>query len=133
MFEPSNDTVWTSGVVDVRPLMDGRLRVGSKVERTSRFLGRTFAYEYEVVEADGDRMVAMHVEQPFPMQIRYELADAPGGHTVAVIHAKGEAGGFYRLAAPLLNSMVRRSIAKDLAALKAHLEQLTSASEPSTR
>lgn len=125
MFEPRNDVSWTSGVVDVRPLTEGRLRVGSRVERTSRFLGRTFAYQYEVVEADGDRMVAMHVEQPFPMQIRYELAEAADGATVATIHAKGEAGGFYRLAAPLLNRMVRRNITKDLAALKAQLESVT--------
>lgn len=123
MFDPKNDAIWTTGVVDVRPLTDGRLRVGSRVERTSRFLGRTFAYQYEVVEADTDRLVAMHVEEPFPMQIRYELVDAPEGPgTIATIHARGEAGGFYRLAAPLLNRMVRRNIENDLKALKKHLE-----------
>src|SRR5262249_21201742 len=98
MFDPTNDTLWTTGVIDVRPLAPARLGVGSKVERTSKFLGRTFAYHYEVVEADGDRTVAMKVEQPFPMQIRYALDESPEG-TVASIHATGEAGGFYRLAA----------------------------------
>jgi hypothetical protein len=65
----------------------------------------------------------MRVEEPFPMQIRYELADAPGGGTIAVIHAKGDASGFYRFAAPLMNRMVRRNIRKDLEALKTRVEE----------
>jgi hypothetical protein len=121
MFDPANDTIWTTGVVDVRPLTPGRLHEGSKVERTSKFLGRRFAYQYEVVEAAEDRLVVMRVEQPFPMQIRYELEDAGEG-TRAVIHARGDAGGFYEIAAPLLNRMVKKNIQKDLDALKAHLE-----------
>ena len=123
MFNPTNDAIWTTGVVDVRPLTEGRLRVGSKVERTSKFLGRQFAYQYEVVEADDDRLVAMRVEQPFPMVIRYELLDASeGAGTRATIHARGNAGGFYRIAAPLLNRMVKRSITNDLESLKEYLE-----------
>lgn len=121
MFEPENDPIWTTGVVSVRPLTEGRLRTGARVERTTRFLGRTFSYVYEVVDAEGDRFVAMTVAQPFPMQIRYELEDSEGA-TVARIHAKGDAGGFYRLAAPLLDAMVRRNIARDLENLRRHLE-----------
>jgi hypothetical protein len=131
MFDPKNDVAWTTGVIDVRPLsqmVEGRLDVGAKVERTSRFLGKTFAYTYEVIEAAADRTVLMRVEQPFPMQIRYELDDAGDGSTVAVIHARGEAGGFYRIAAPLLNRMVKKNITKDLEALKACLEARSDAS-----
>jgi hypothetical protein len=127
MFEPSNDTLWTGGVVAVRPLTQGRLTAGSKVERTSKFMGRQFAYQYEVVEAKGDELVAMKVEKPFPMQIRYELDESPEG-TVARIHATGDAGGFYRIAGPLLNGMVKKNITNDLKALKKHLEGKSSSS-----
>lgn len=48
------------------------------------------------------------------------VEDADG--TRVVIHARGEAGGFYKIAAPLLNRMVRKNIQKDLDTLKAHLE-----------
>jgi hypothetical protein len=124
MFDPENDKVWTTGVVDVKPLSPGRLRRGSKVERTSKFLGRRFGYQYEVIDADDDRLVEMRVEEPFPMHIRYELADEGDGgvRTRVVIHARGEAGGFYKIAAPLLNRMVRKNIQKDLDTLKEHLE-----------
>lgn len=121
MFEPSNDAVWTTGVVECRPLTPGRLRTGSRVERVTRFLGRQFGYQYEVVAADGDRSVEMRVEEPFPMHIRYELQEVPGG-TLARIRARGDASGFYRLAAPLMARMVRGNITKDLELLKAHLE-----------
>jgi len=121
MFDPQNDLEWTTGVVGVRPLTEGRLRKGSRVERTSKFLGRTFSYTYEVVDNDGDRFVEMRVEEPFPMHIRYELEEADG-KTRAAIHAKGEAGGFYRLAAPLLNRMVKKNITRDLETLKAKIE-----------
>jgi len=38
------------------------------------------------------------------------------------IHARGDAGGFYRIAAPLLNRMVKRSITNDLETPKEYLE-----------
>lgn len=129
MFEPENDPIWTSGVVAVRPAQPGRLRVGSRVERTSRFLGREFSYEYEVIEAEPERLVVMRVEKPFPMLIRYELEVESGSETHVTIHARGDAGGFYRLAAPLLERMVRRNIENDLAALEAHLEASHAGSE----
>ena len=52
MFDPANDAAWTSGVVTSRPLTEGRLRPGSRVERTTRFLGREFSYVYYVVDTD---------------------------------------------------------------------------------
>jgi hypothetical protein len=121
MFEPKNDALWTTGVIECRPLTEGPLRTGSRVERVSKFLGRNFAYLVEVVDHEDARFVAMRVTEPFPMEIRYELEDEAGG-TRARIRARGEATGFFRLAGPLLSRMVRRSIGNDLALLKECLE-----------
>jgi hypothetical protein len=120
MFDPANDVAWTTGIVACRPLTEGPLRAGSRVERTARFLGKRFDYQYEVTDADADRFVDMRVEQPFPMHVRYELTDAPGG-TLVAIHARGEARGFFRIAGPILNRMVRRNIRKDLELLRTKL------------
>ena len=121
MFDPRNDAAWTTGVVESRPLTDGRLRPGSRVERTTQFLGRQFTYIYSVVEAEDDRFVEIRVDKPFPMQVRYELEDAADG-TLARIRARGDAGCFFNLAAPLLGMMVGRSIGADLEALRTRLE-----------
>ena len=120
MFDPRQDTAWTNGVVASKSLTEGPLRAGSRVERLSRFLGREFTYQYEVVAMDPERFVELRVEQPFPMVIRYELDDTREG-TTARIHARGDASTFFSIAAPLLAPMVRRSIARDLAALRDHL------------
>ena len=129
MFEPRNDAQWTTGVVSSRPLTEGRLAAGSRVERTTRFLGREFTYVFTVVDADDDRSVDIRVERPFPMQVRYELQDAGAG-TIARIHARGDAGGFFSLAAPLLSMMVGRNIAADLEQLRKRLETASDRGSP---
>ena len=121
MFDPTNDGIWTTGVVTSIPLQPGRLRTGSQVDRVTRFMGRQFGYRYQVLEADGDRSVELAVAKPFPMHIRYELEDA-GADTRTRIHAWGDSGGFFKVAAPLMQRMVHRSIANDLKQLKSHLE-----------
>jgi len=122
MFDPRHDAEWTTGVISVRPLTDGPLRAGARVERTVKFLGRRFGYQYECVDAAPERFVELRVEQPFPMQVRYQLDDVPDG-TLASIRARGEASGFFRVAAPLLSRMVRRNITRDLEQLKQILER----------
>jgi hypothetical protein len=121
MFEPRNDALWTTGVVDCKPLTEGLLQTGSRVERTSKFLGRRFSYLVEVTDYAPNTFVEMRVAEPFPMHIRYELEDQDGG-TRARIRTRGEATGFFRVAAPLLGRMVRRSITNDLENLKEYLE-----------
>jgi hypothetical protein len=121
MFEPTNDAAWTSGVIAVNPLTPGRLHVGSRVERTVKFLGKQFSYTYEVVAAEGDSLVEMTVTKPFPMHVRYELDAVDAVTTKAAIHARGDASGFYKLMSPIMNRMVRRNIRRDLEALASAL------------
>ena len=75
------------------------------VERTARFLGRSFTYGYVVTAAEPDTFVELKVDKPFPMLVRYELADDAGG-TVAAIHASGSPGRFFGWATPLMQRQV---------------------------
>lgn len=122
MFEPRNDAIWTTGVVEVEPEQDGPLRTGTAVKRISKFLGRRFGYRIEVVDADIDRFVEMTAKEPFEMRVRYELEDRGEGRTLARIRTSGGGTGFFKVAAPLLGRMVRRSITNDLENLKTYLE-----------
>jgi hypothetical protein len=121
MFDPARDAQWTGGVVEVRPLTEGLLRTGSRVERVSRFMGKTFPYLVEVTDSAPESFVQMKVDKPFPMNIRYELEDVAEG-TRARIRCSGEARGFFRIAGPLMNRMVKKSITEDLERLKACVE-----------
>ncbi len=121
MFDPANDLRWTGGITSSRPDQPGRLREGSTVVRTARFLGRTFDYRYVVTRDEPDRLVELRVDRPFPMHVTYELEDAPGGTSVA-IRAAGSPGRFFGWATPLMTRQVRRSITADLERLRASLE-----------
>jgi hypothetical protein len=121
MFDPANDLAWTGGITASRPDQPGPLVEGATVVRTAKFLGRTFDYGYVVTAHEPDRLIEMKVEKPFPMTVRYELADVPEGTNVA-IRAAGSPGGFFAVAEPLMRWQVRRSIAADLGRLKKNVE-----------
>jgi hypothetical protein len=122
MFDPTNDIRWTGGITDSRPAQPGPLTTGATVERTARFLGRSFTYGYVVTQHEPGRLVQLQVERPFPMTVRYELQDGPGG-TLVTIHATGTPGRFFSWATPLMRSNVRKSIAADLERLRRCLEE----------
>jgi hypothetical protein len=121
MFDPGNDLRWTGGITSSTPGQPGLLVAGASVERTARFMGRTFRYGYVVTQHEPDRLVQLRVDRPFPMLVRYELEDADGG-TLVAIHAAGNPGRFFGWATPVLRRQVRRSISADLERLRACLE-----------
>ncbi len=120
--DASNDPLWIGGVVESGVLSDGPVRQGTRVARVAKFLGRRIEYVNEVIEYDpGVRLVMKSVSGPFPMTISYEFEEAEGG-TLTRIHVRGEAEGFFKLAAPVLARFVGRSINRDLETLKRLLE-----------
>lgn len=122
MFDPANDLAWTGGITSSRPARPGPLVHGAAVQRTARFLGRTFTYGYVVTAHQPDRLVELKVDKPFPMLVRYELVDAPQDCTLVAIHAAGSPGGFFGWATPIMARQVRRSITADLHRLRDQLE-----------
>ena len=123
-MDPANDLTWIGGLREAEVLTDGPVGPGTRVRRVAGFLGRKIEYVNEIVEHDPPRRLVMRsVKAPFPMTVTYEFESADGGAaTRASVRVQGDAGGFYRLAAPLLSAQVRRSVAADLRRLKEHLE-----------
>ncbi len=120
--DASNDPLWIGGVVESGVLSDAPVRQGTRIARVAKFLGRRIEYVNEVIEYDpGVRLVMKSVSGPFPMTVSYEFEETDGG-TLTQIHVRGEAEGFFKLAAPVLARFVRRSIMRDLETLKGLLE-----------
>jgi uncharacterized protein YndB with AHSA1/START domain len=118
----AQDTLWTSGLLEAHQLTDGPFAAGTRIERTSKFLGRRFSYTIEIRHVEPDAHIEMVTTAgPFPMTIHYQLDDQAEG-TRMRIRALGEPGGFFSLAAPLLGRSVRRQIGLDLETLKEVLE-----------
>lgn len=140
-MDPANDTRWILALDSARvlpggpggggsgasgPAVNGTDEVGpgTRVERIAGFLGRRIEYVNEIEEYDPPRRLAMRsVKAPFPMTVVYEFEEADEGATLARIRAGGDTQGFYSVAGPLLNQMVKRGISRDLEALKDLMER----------
>src|SRR5687767_7861596 len=101
----------------------GPIGHGSRVRRIASFMGKRIEYVMEVVGWEPGRRMDLHaVEAPMPMDVTYAFEPLGGNRTRATIRVRGDAGGIYRIAGPLMSRQVKRSISKDLANLKRLME-----------
>ena len=120
--DPDNAPEWYANIRSVEWRTDPPLRVGSVVAFTARFLGRTLAYEYEIVALEiGVRLVMRTAQGPFPMETTYTWIPAAEG-TRMTLRNRGAPTGFSKLLAPLLAPAMRRANRKDLRRLQEILE-----------
>ena len=119
-----NDPTWTQGIRTAeltREADGGGFGVGAEVTRTAYFLGRRIDYVLRVAAHEPPQLLDMvSVAGPMPMHVTYTFAPHPQG-TLARIRVRGDAGRYYRLAAPVMARKVRSSIAKDLRDLERRL------------
>jgi hypothetical protein len=120
--DPGNDRRWIAALARVDGPAELPLKEGDRVTRVARFLGRDIEYVLEMERHEPGRCLAMRsVKGPFAMHVTYEFNDAREGARMRIIN-RGDASGFYALAAPLLSRMVKSNVDKDLRRLKSLLE-----------
>lgn len=116
--DPQNDLRWTSGLVEVRPLVGASYDTGARIERVARFLGRTFAYTIDVTEVEPLRRIEMTTSAgPFPMTVSYLFDEVDGG-TRFSIRNRGEPGRWFALVGGLLAGAVQRQVQLDVDTLR---------------
>ncbi|MCE6994061.1 SRPBCC family protein [Saccharothrix sp. S26] len=120
-----HDHEWTRGIERAElsaPAPGGGFGVGAEVTRTARFLGKRLDYVLRVVAHEPPALLEMKsVAGPFPMHVTYRFDAAHAGTTMASIRVRGDAGGHYRPAGPLLARFVRAALRKDLRDLARHV------------
>ncbi|MFW5471312.1 SRPBCC family protein [Knoellia sp. CPCC 206435] len=121
--DPSNAPQWYANIGSVSWQTSPPVTVGSRMDFVARFLGRTLAYTYEVVElAANERLVMRTADGPFPMETTYTWTEVEGDRTRMTLRNQGEPAGFARLTAPMMEAAIRRATTKDLSRLKHVLE-----------
>jgi uncharacterized membrane protein len=121
--DPSNAPAWYVNIDSVEWRTPPPVAVGSRMEFSARFLGRTLVYTYEIADlVPGERLVMRTAEGPFPMETTYTWEALDGDRTRMTLRNQGEPSGFISVAAPMMAAAMRRANRKDLAKLKALLE-----------
>ena len=122
--DPTNAPEWYVNIRSVAWRTPPPVAVGSRMDFVARFLGRTLAYTYEVVElVPGERLVMRTAQGPFPMETTYTWEAVGEDRTRMTLRNRGEPAGFSKVAAPAMAAAMRRANQKDLAALKRILER----------
>jgi carbon monoxide dehydrogenase subunit G len=119
---PENDPKWISSSNDVKKTSEGPIGVGATFRTVVRFLGRRIEGESEFTEYEPKRRYATKSKSgPFPVENQSTFERVDGG-TRITFTTVAETGGFFKLAEPLLVSMVKRQFEADFANLKDLME-----------
>lgn len=122
--DPDNAAAWYGNIESVKWTTPPPARVGSRVAFVAHFLGRRLAYTYEIVELIPlMRLVMRTAEGPFPMETTYTWAATPEGFTRMTLRNRGNPSGSASMMGRFVAGAMHRTNKKDLARLKALLEQ----------
>jgi len=129
--DPANAPAWYANIRSVAWRTQPPLSIGSRMDFAARFLGRTLAYTYEVIELEPGRRLAMSTSQgPFPMRTEYTWEPVGPDATRMTLRNTGDPRGVARISGPLLEAAMRRATTRDLERLAALLEARAGGDSP---
>ncbi|MGM0876328.1 MAG: SRPBCC family protein [Bacillota bacterium] len=117
-----NNPKWQGGMLEATFTSDGPLQKGSTYEQVATFLGKKIYTTFEVIQFEKDYLIKINsVESSFPITVTRFVEPAAEGTKVSAI-VEGDASKFFKVAQPLLKSMVKRSVTSDYNRLKKLME-----------
>ena len=117
-----NNPSWQSGMQEARQTSDGPIGVGTTYSQLAKFLGRRVESTFEIIEFEpGRRIKGRSTSGSFPITFTRTVEPVEGGAKVSAL-IEGDAGGFFKLAGPILNRLVQRQVNADYSNLKSVLE-----------
>jgi uncharacterized protein YndB with AHSA1/START domain len=113
---------WQAGVLQAESTSEGPLEVGSQYKYVIQMLGRRVDTTGEITVFEPPKRNGWKATSgPFPMEGVFTFDEVEGG-TGVTLHVEVEAGGFFKLAEPLVIRMVRRQFETSLNNLKDLME-----------
>lgn len=120
---------WMEGFVRIEKRTDGPFGVGTVWRETRKMFGREATEEFDVVEVDAPRRLALHVDgtkgssRKGEYRFVYVLTPRDGGTDVALHGEIDGMGWFGRLFGRLMMGPFRSACLKDMQSLAAHMER----------
>lgn len=113
---------WAGPVTEAKQTSDGPLGVGTTQVQLAQLLGRQVETTQEVTEYElNKKFSTKSTSGPLPLDIHYTF-ESLGGGTKILVEANLDAGGFFKLAEPLVGRILNRQTASDVQTLKEILE-----------
>ena len=123
--DASNNPMWQKGQRSCVWVTPPPIAVGSIYDQEARFMGRRVLSRFEVVDyQEGSVIEIQSIEGSFPIRVRRTVEPLAADRCRVVADIGGEPGGFFKLAAPLLQRLAQRSVDADYDRLKAQLESV---------
>lgn len=123
LADVSTHVDWQANELFVDPLTPPPLQVGSQFLEVRQTLGRRYESVVEVVACEPPRRLACRVvDGPVPYEIEYALTGNGAETTRVEMVVTAEAGAYFGVAEPILQSIAEREIAGALGNMKDILE-----------
>ncbi len=121
MFNPKRDRLWIRGLTEVYPMESGLYKKGARIERVGSFLNKHYSAKLMVTKFEENRMVQLYSDEPFEMNIQYNLAPADEGTNVK-LRISSIAEIPFNSPIKVVAAKAQEMIENDLERLKKHLE-----------
>jgi uncharacterized protein YndB with AHSA1/START domain len=113
---------WALGFKELRYITEGPMHMGTRSAWTQTFLGKDISSTVETTEFEPYKYITFKsITGPFSFMYRYIFESTPSG-TKFTVYLEGEPGGFFKLAEPLLTTMVKRQLQNSFENLKDLIE-----------
>lgn len=123
----SDNALWQTTLVEIEPLFEGPIAVGSQWREVRKFIGKRIETVLELTEYEPNVHSAVRmVSGPVPLSGTYEYQAVNGG-TRFTVAGELDAHGFFKLAEPVFARITGRELESNLG----HLKDLLEAGVPS--
>lgn len=120
LSDPTKLPEWASMFDEATP-SETPVRVGTKIQTRSKFLGRTMESTFDVIEYEPNKRFVTKTDKPFPLK-RIDTYESEGDGTKVAVVLEGDPGGFFRLAEPILSRIMKKQGQAQLETVKELLE-----------
>jgi len=121
--DPANNTKWQDGLIESRMTSSGPMEVGAQVTDVRKFLGSDMESKLEVtVFEPNKRFVQKVISGPIQFEIIQTFDPSVNGTKLTIL-TQGEPGGFFKLAAGMVQKQLGSQLQGDAERLKKVLEQ----------
>jgi uncharacterized protein YndB with AHSA1/START domain len=129
MTDIGNAGAWMPNLVRIERLTEGSFGAGTQWREVRKVFGKEAGEVFEVTRSEPPRLLELYVDgtkgssRKGFYRFRYDLAPASGGTAMTVSGEIGGMGWLGELIGKLLAGTFKKALAKDLQAMKAHIER----------